>query len=317
MDICKHKIKIKKLPCVHYVKPGYCSSRYYQCIEAIVHKKPILTNSGINNFDRCPKIWFYDQIVGIQLKEKFKSLPMRAGSYLHKLLFNPEKANQVYFSQDQWERVEKETVKLLARTIRKYELLPLDAIGVESEVRVEHKGVFGFIDLLMSGNESFFCELKYTAKPENYLNPFLGWDQIETYFYVTQALYCYIIPIRRPQLRQKTKTDESDQAFLERIETDIKKRIKYYFPEYNPDRKGAKWGRKFWRSEIDFDLLEAKIEDVKQEIKSKVERKFFPMRRINCFWPQQCNCYNICSNHGRINYDLYEKKERKNKSKEV
>ncbi|GAG10923.1 unnamed protein product, partial [marine sediment metagenome] len=208
---------------------------------------------------------------------------------------------------DFWEQADKTMVRALVEVVKERELFPnIENYGLE--VRKEKNNIRAYIDFVNEPGQ-YFCELKLTGKPENYINSFLAWEQLEVYFYVCpDLLSAYMLPIRKPQLKWKESSSESNDSFYSRALKDIRKRTKHYFPEYNPDREGPKWGMKLWRSEFNLDDTRRKIEVIQKGIKLMLEAKFFPMKRFNCYSPSQCEMWLICSNRGKVNDDVYRKK---------
>jgi len=254
-----------------------------------------IRRSYLNDFERCPRRFYYIR-EGIKVKPALQSINIRQGSFLHSLISGIEEP--VYFSEE--EEVNKRTVEVVAKVMRELELLPED---VKHEVEYKRNNATGTLDIV-SSNGRWFAEMKYTSKPDFYLNSFVAHAQLEWYFFLNPDFeYCYILPIRVPQLKMQ-ELKESVDKYLDRLYVDIMRRPSFYFPKYNPDRSECKWGLKFYRSEFDLGELQWRINFCLKVINYLDKLGKFPQYKANCLSPSECEYMSICES-GAISDSLY------------
>jgi hypothetical protein len=254
-----------------------------------------IRRSYLNDFERCPRRFYYIQ-QGIKIRPHLLSLPLRQGTYLHSLISGIEEP--VYFSSE--EQKEKHVVEVVAKAMKELELLPPD---VDHEVKFRNHGATGTLDMV-SKNRKWFGEMKYTTKPDFYMNSFVAQAQLEWYFYLSPVFeYCYILPVRVPALRMQ-EIKEAPEKFVDRLYTDILKRPTFYFPKYRADREECKWGLKFYRSEFDLTQLEWRINFCLKMINYLNKLEHFPQHKANCLSPSECEYISICET-GNVSDVLY------------
>ena len=303
---CEHRVKINGKGCKFYDNT-YCTNdipQFYRCIDWIASQKPenfYISYSQKRSFDRCPYKWYLEQIMGLRLKDPYLSLPLRLGKRFANIMAGLD--DTTYFSDAEY--VQSQVPYLMKDIICEYGLIPN---GLEVEVELKREGFHGIMDVRNRAMEEFY-ELKYSGSPFFYLNAAIARNQLEGYFFLDPEMKrAHMLPVRAPGLRQGK--DEANDLLLKRIETDVKRRIGYYFPHYNPERKLPQWGRVF--SSLEFDPVEfvKEINWTKGEIKRACEADYFVQRTANCLNPFQCDFFSIYESGG-INWEIYERRERK------
>lgn len=297
---CPGYKKGENKPCVHYGGFGKCEGRYYYCIEYFKRKKPILSFSSIKDFERCPYRFYLSQFEGIQLREEYLSVHMKMGIHLHRLVKDEHKLKPVKYSYD--EEIYQSITYGVYSKIKDYELIPEN---LEKEVRIEKDNLHGIIDL---AGDNFFGEIKFTSKPDLYLHSFTALSQLEFYFYLSdQFELAFMLPIRIPGLKQSK--DEENEKFLTRVVKDIRRRPSYYFPHLKEEKRPFKWGLRFYKCEFDLHEFKKRMEWISREIQRCCQVDYFPQRKVNCFFPSECEYLSICET-GNINEGIYERRIR-------
>ncbi|MBA7661442.1 hypothetical protein ES703_69459 [subsurface metagenome] len=193
----------------------------------------------------------------------------------------------------------------MVKIIREYELLPDDA---KWEVKCERDGYTGILDFTQE-NKSQFGEVKFTTDPSRYLSKPSAALQLKSYFYLRPDFNdAIMLPIQVAKL--KDKKDQEQDLKIKRIEKDIKKRMKFYFPGYEPDREPPKWGQRFSIKEFNLEEFKKDLDWVRGEIMSSCEFEWFPQRTANCEAPFKCDFLPVF-NSGGVNWEIFERKGKK------
>jgi len=255
-----------------------------------------IRRSHLNDFERCPRLFWYINEQGIEVKPEASPVVQRCGSYLHSLVAGSEE--QIYFS-DVEER-EKRQVEVIYDCMVELDLIP----EVHHEVFFQREitstiSVEGTLDMV-KGN--WFGEMKYTTKPDYYLHTFSAQAQLEFYFFISGLEVASILPVRQPALRYMEGKEDVDK-FLGRLKEDVLRRPSYYFPHYDPDKQ-PRWGLKFYRSEFDMDEVERRLRWWFKEIKKCREFDYWPQRKQNCLAPFECSYLSLCES-GAFNEAIY------------
>jgi hypothetical protein len=302
---CKFRERLSNGKSCKFFGKGYCNNqeaKYYRCVDYIARGKFKLSYSQKQSWERCPYKWYLENIIGIKKREEKKSPAMKMGSELGRLVSGIGEPERFLPSQE----YNKQLCALMARIIKEYELLPLE--GVEYEHDFVRDGFRGKIDMLVPKIKSFY-ELKFTTDPTNYTDKASATTQITGYFYGKPDYpECWIIPVRVSALKDKKGADPMDK--LGRIEEDVKKRMNFYFPKYDPDREPPlpKWGTKFWIKEFDLVEFGRGVNWAKQEIMRSCEAMYFPQRTANCSSPFKCDFISVFETGG-ISWQTFERRE--------
>ena len=280
-----------------------------------------LSWSALNNFDRCPYLFYLFHIKKIALKEEYQNLPIRLGRYFSSLLLKADK--EIYFSN--YEIGNRELCKALCDKITTEKMLPsglkleqrfchtviLDTVTLEhwdmSDWETSPPLFKGFLDAMGS---DFFIEFKYTSRTDRYLNEWTALRQLEQYFFIApeNIVKGYMLPVTTPQARQGK--EEGLDEFVERVKKDIDKRPGHYFPHYDSNKMPS-WGLCFYRTEFEdrFEAFKKKLTWTISEIASCLKAHYFPQRGpMACYIPGECDFIDICST-GNINEEIYERRK--------
>jgi len=261
-----------------------------------------IRRSYLNDFERCPRLFYYINEMKIVVRPEASSLAQRCGSYLHALVAGGEE--QVYFGPH--EELERKQVEVIYSCMAELDLIPYVEYEVYYSRQVaEGVGVEGTLDMV-DGN--WMGEMKYTSKPDYYLHSFSAQAQVEFYFFISDLEVASILPVRQPALRYMEGKEDVDK-FLGRLKEDVLRRPSYYFPHYDPDKQ-PRWGLKFYRSEFDMDEVERRLRWWFKEIQKCRKYNYWPQRKQNCLAPFECSYLPLCES-GAFNEAIYTIKERR------
>jgi len=268
-----------------------------------------IRRSYLNDFERCPRLFWYVNEQGIEVKPEVSAVVQRCGSYLHSLV--AQTGEQIYFSDT--EERERRQVEIIYSCMLELELIPQAQHEVYFTRQItENIAVEGTLDMV-DGN--WFGEMKYTAKPEYYLHTFSAQAQLEFYFFISESVafsleMSSILPVRQPALRYQEGKEDVDK-FLERLKDDVLKRPSFYFPYYDPE-KFPKWGLKFYRHEFDMEDVHKRLRWWFKEIQKCRKYNYWPQRKQNCLAPFECSYLPLCES-GAFNEAIYRIKGEKGK----
>lgn len=311
---CKSKTNLKKKNCDSYLKGGMCTlGNMFRCTEYIERNEPILSHSGIMNFIRCPKLFYYQNIQGVQLKDSEYSDPLRIGiavdNYItHFLLtgdMNDEFLPLNMEIEYQWQAKTIAIIRSFVKLINVDKFISLYSGQLKFQLnRDGYPHIKGYIDLNSKSGKNFI-ELKVGKSPEYYLNLFYIKYKLATYFMASDDyISARVWAIRVPQLKRtgKFKT-ESLSDFSNRCYRDMVARASFYFPGY--DLKTRNFGAKFGRVEIDVDEMWGYYRMIADNIKLCVKRDLWMQDGGGCLYPFECDYLPICKNNGVISEDVY------------
>lgn len=299
---CKFRERIGGKGC-KYISSGYCThdeNQYYRCIDYITSGKFNLSHSQKQTWERCPYKWYLEYIKGIRVKKEHDSVAMRMGSELQRLVSGVGEPEFFGIS----EQYNKQLVNLMVKIIREYELLPDDA---KWEVKCKRDNYRGVIDFTQD-HKHRFGEIKFTTNPSRYLSKPSAALQLKSYFYLRPDLKdAFMLPVQVSKL--KDKKDQERDLKIKRIEKDVRKRMKFYFPGYEPDREPPKWGQRFSAKEFDLEEFEHDLKWVREEIMRACETEWFTQRTANCDNPFKCDFLPVFLTGG-VNWEIFERKTR-------
>jgi len=300
---CKLRDRIEGKGCRHF-SSGYCNHEkgiYYRCIDYIASGNLTLSNSQKETWERCPYMWYLEKIKGLKIKRDRESVAMRMGSEFGRLLSG--KGEPEFFSVE--ESYNKQLVNLMVKIIREYEMLPTE--GVEWEVECEREGYTGKLDFVQESKKQF-GELKFTTDPSRYLSKPSAALQLQSYFYLRPDLKdAIMLPVQVSKL--KDQKDKGEDLKIKRIEKDVRKRMKFYFPGYDPDREPPKWGQRYSITEFDLEDFAKELKWAKGEIMRACGAEWFTQRTANCDKPFKCDFLPVFLTGG-VNWQIFEKKKR-------
>ncbi|MEM4720524.1 MAG: PD-(D/E)XK nuclease family protein [Candidatus Methanomethylicaceae archaeon] len=277
-------------PCRWFIGGGYCGQYYYICIDYALKRQPPLSFSSIQSWERCERRFYYSTVLGLEVPEDFRSVELRKGAKFHQIVSAGlgGAGGETWFSDEEWR--DRISVEVLAEILLDSDKFDLLEPGGRSEVRVVKNGIVGVVDLLY---DDYFCEFKFTSRPEHYLYDFTAHVQLHFYFYLLDGIVSkgFILPIRTPNL--KPLSLEGPEEFRERLYHDIVRRPGYYFPRYSPDRTYPKWGLRFFKEEFTQDFSE-RISYITEDIRRCISSGYWVQRFSNCLTPSQCEFFPVC-----------------------
>lgn len=319
---CELLTTINKKPCDSYIGEGFCSiPTYFRCSEYLKHKEPTLSFSAVNTFMRCPKMYYFSNILGLQVKSEFCSDPIKIGNaidgYITKGIVPNNGSTEFEYL---WE----------ARAFAIYEAfnqLGLDHLRPnyygQTEFHYQEDGyprIHGFIDL-EAVDKSHFIELKVGKNPKFYTNPFFMRSQLGTYFLSNSKYKKGIVwAIKVPQLmRARQYRDESLSDHKDRCVRVMLSHPGDYFPGYDADTNT--FGVAFYRTaydikedvnqyEMSLDGLKNRYRMISWQIQKCAKEEYWYPNGSACLHPFECNYKRVCET-GKIGMEIYEYRKKK------
>jgi len=320
--------------CKYYAEPederevGFCKRPdEYLCV-SVLPQSLHLSQSSVNDYLTCHHLYWLKKIKGVQVKEEFKSAPLKMGTIWDKALQRylgdstidmPAEIDKVQIDEYSLAKV-----KGLFKAYKQLEI-HVEEGGIEQapiNMPIEFGNTWGNGEKLELNVTGFydrkyprsFNERKFTSKPDNYLDPYFINSQVGTYFLADPSLdYCIMELARVPQLKSTGKNkEESADELMERIYQDAISRPSYYFIGYSA--VNHTYGKKFHRSEFDLEELKSRYVHIFREIyDSWIYNGWYKNDRVcnNVLPGIQCDMVGICKNGDNFNQAMYEIKEKK------
>jgi hypothetical protein len=307
---------------------GFCKRPdEFKCV-SIIPKSLHLSQSSVNNYLTCHHLYWLKQIKGVQVKDEFKSAPLKMGTLWDKALQRHlgDKTIDMPAEIDkaQIDEYSLAKVKGLFKAYKQLEIhveeggqlqaaidMPITFDNTWGNGEKLELNVTGFYDRKYS---NYFVENKFTSKPDNYLDPYFINSQIGTYFLADPSLdYCIMELARVPQLKSTGRNkEESADELMERIYQDAISRPSFYFIGYSA--VNHTYGKKFHRSEFDLEELKSRYVHVFREIyNARIYNGFYKNEKVclNVLPNIPCDFYSICHHGDNFNEAVYEIKEKK------
>lgn len=280
-----------------------------------------LSHSSREVFIRCRRAFFLQRIKHIKIRDKMLPLPVKLGMIWDKYMESTYLG--IKFMEEFWRLVDTYDLDDM-ETAKMYGLISAHRkIGMQPQLETSDGGIFqgcqhkfeitdigdfpviGFIDRVHTNH---ITEIKLSARPDFYFQVHNISSQIGTYFLSNPKYeYAIIEAVRVPGLRTGAGkySDESPEAYRDRISSDIISRPSYYFLGY--DRGSKTFGKKFYRNEFDMEELVQDYKYVNQEIMRAVEDgdDAFYKNRKACYVPGQCFYLPICDT-GCVSESIFE-----------
>jgi hypothetical protein len=163
--------------------------------------------------------------------------------------------------------------------------------------------------------ESYFCEDKLSGSPSYYLDSFYIDSQCSTYFMADPKLeYCVMEVALFPQQKileetKKRQAKESPEDLYKRILQDVLSRPSHYFQGY--DREKHRYGKKFFRGEMNIQAAEERYRQIVLEILSCRYTGNFYRNFQSCgnVYGHPCDYQKICRN-GNVADAMYRVREK-------
>lgn len=322
MSKCEHKTnEVNKKTCDSFLDGGFCQTEeMFRCPIWIEKNEPRLSHSGITNFLRCPQMYYYSNIRGLQVRPEFQSDPLKIGSavddYITNVLMGGSKTDDsVYFVgkigpmwktiTTMWEAKSIGIIKAFRQMIDEEKVVKY--FTGQKEFNIQFDGqpqVKGFIDLEARNGKSFI-ELKVGANPSYYLNLFYIRSKLAAYFMADPAYESgKIWAIRVPQIKRTGQfKNESLEDYSARITRVMTAEPRRYFPGYSS--KTRNFGVKFGRGEIDMIMTPKYYRMVADWIKLSIKHNVWIGNGTGCLHPFECDYLPICENNGALSTDVF------------
>jgi hypothetical protein len=325
--------RVIKTTCDSFITGGFCKKdEMFRCPLWIEKNEPRLSHSGITNFLRCPQMYQYSNIRGLQIRREFQSDPLKIGSavddYITNILMGGKKTeDSVYFVgkigpmwkeiKTMWEAKSIGVIKAFQKLINE-EAVKKHYVG-QKEFNIQFDGqpyVKGFIDLESVTGKSFI-ELKVGKNPSYYTNLFYIRSKLAAYFmsnenYISGTIWA----IRVPEIKRTGKfKNESLEDFSARITRVMVAEPRHYFPGYS--HKTRNFGVKFGRGEIDLDITPKYYRMVADWIKLSIKKNVWIKNGTGCLHPFNCDYLDICENNGALSTDVFTTRKKESRKLKI
>lgn len=323
--------------CTHYIpsdkqEPGFCRRpTQFICIEAMKSMAkqdiyPHISYSALQNFIRC-KIKFYKaNILGIEVRPEHKSEPLKLGTVWDKFIDNsyagtfPMHGIGELIEEHQIPDYQAAKLSALFRAFKDLEIkTPREGLlGSQYEIwlKIGSNLVKGKVDLTYKDH---ICEAKLSGSPNFYTKQENTQSQGGTYLLANDDWeYIDYLITKIPQQRQGKETAkkkaESIADYEERIYGNILTSPKDYFLGWNKEKKV--YGKRFWRSEYDFEYIQNVYRWVFMELKDTITRDSWYRNEMNCNSLGECEYMNI-KQSGGVSERIYRYREVKENEKSI
>ena len=322
MSKCEFKInKVNKKTCDSFIDGGFCQTEeMFRCPIWIEKHEPRLSHSGITNFLRCPQMYYYSNIRGLQIKPEFQSDALKIGTavddYITNILMGGKKSDDsLHFvgkNGPMWKTIKTMWEAKSIGIIKAFQAVINEAnvkkyYTGQKEFNIQFDGqphVKGYIDLEARSGKRFI-ELKVGASPKYYLNLFYIRSKLAAYFMSNPAYMSGTIwAIRVPQIKRTGNfKGESLADYSARITRVMIAEPRHYFPGYSS--KTGNFGVKFGRGEIDIEETVKGYRLVADFIKLCIKKDIWLKNGTGCLMPFECDYLNICENNGALSTDVF------------
>ena len=285
----------------------------------------ILSHSSRESFTRCRQAFYLSRIKRIGIRSSMLPLPVKLGAIWDKYI--ESRYLGVKFMDKFWSMIDEYGIESDMDVAKIYALIQAHrTLEIEPQYETADGGMFrgcqhkfeipgefpiiGYIDRVYSDH---IVETKLTARPDFYFQIHNITSQIGTYFLSNpEYKYAVIESTRVPGLRTGAGkySDESPDAYRDRIIGEIISKPSYYFLGFNRDTRT--FGKKFWRNEINLEELTQDYFYVNQEIARAMEdgdNAFYKNRKA-CYVPGPCFYLPVCDT-GCVSEGIFEVREDK------
>lgn len=314
---CKFLVKSDKSPCVHYIpaqrreEPGFCSRETaFHCIEAMKRKLPAISYSRLTDFISCREKYKYGVVDGLKIKPHRLPEAMKAGRAWDLIIRSRYEDVPDYQNEIESLRLSDEQTAKLNALRRGFMDLEVsinndEFLGCQYQIfyPVGKHAVTGYVD---RAYDDHIIETKLSVRPEFYQQKENILYQLGTYLLSNEQWEFVIMEIvRYPGMKmgQGKFSDESPEAYENRVHSDIISRPSYYFPGW--DRKSRTFGMKLWRSEFDLDQVFRTYALVCDELKRAVIHNAWWPNKLTCHIPAPCVYLPICRT-GVVSEEIYQ-----------
>lgn len=302
--------------CFHYIptndigSSGTCTlSSMFRCPVEMYNSAVKISNSSLGSYMTCNKLYYFHKVLGLNTYEFEKSNPLKMGTLIDKIVEckysedggkpNDKLADEIKNYPVKAQMDSKAVSKVNAIKDALYEYITFDTdnfIGNQCEFNYHildidcHDAIItGKYDALYTDH---FAELKFTSRPDSYLNPFNIKAQIGTYFLADEKLkYVDMMVIQVPaQVYGKKDTED---GYYKRIYDDVISNPSKYFMGFN--RADRTFGKRYYRDEFDLDEILKRYRIVIAEIRHKYESDSWYCNEKSCnMYGSSCEYKSIC-----------------------
>jgi len=289
-----------------------------------------LSHSQINVYFTCRYKYYLNYILGLEVKPKFKSEPLKAGGFWDKLIGLAHECItkddvKNYKTEHELKEYTIQKVKALYHAYRDFVKIDYRATYQEEVFRISQVDknnmlkIKGVCDI---AREKWFEEYKLTSRPDFYIDNFSVFQQVGTYFLCNEEFEACRIKITKIPNHKMNDYEDSDE-FYERVYASIVSRPKTYFIDY--DKKQQNYGTVYLRDDFPVDILLNKYIQVYNEITNNINNnEYFYQNYQGCHaFGYQCDYLDICKVNRKvlypprfINNEKYQRKEKSNEGKE-
>ena len=289
--------------------PTLCRRRgEFLCRETLDRNLPNLSHSARMSWVQCKRKHYLEKVQGIRAKADKISVPLKFGTMWDKFQENKygrshdltKLSNALNLSE-----LEVARFNAICAAFNKLQLAERNANAFELQKRIVIPGnncnIVGYLD---RSYDDHFVEVKMSARPQYYQDPFNISFQVGTYFLANPNWQYVVMEVTRTPTTTWNRDNETIEEYEERLYKDIIKRAPMYFPGIN--RKQCTFGRKFFRSEFPLDEIRKTYEYVEAEILAAshdVSGDSF-YKSFQCSSPFPCDFLPICRD-GVISQTLF------------
>ncbi len=299
---CDRWVKSTNSPCKHYLpttKPkeaGLCLlSSKFRCIESLKKYAPTLSQSSAKTFAQCHYKYYLSKVLGIRPHDHMMPNPIKLGAIWDGFIearvqgknFNV-KFQELSNKYQLWDS-DISKLKALMKAFHKLDLnifepdpIPQEPIAVELGDLV----ITGFTDI---SYDFHLQEFKLSGRPD-YLTKLENiHTQAGTYLMANpKHEYIDMMITRVPMLKtgKGKMSDESNEAYTDRLYKDIMKRPGYYFIGYK--KRDRVYGKRFWASEFNFDEIRKFYIAIRDEMQLCIHTDSWYKNDFSCGVPTPC-----------------------------
>jgi hypothetical protein len=268
------------------------------CRETLDRNLPNLSHTARESWVRCKQKYYLEKVRGLKAKVDKISTPLKFGTMWDKFQENnygrshdlSRLANILDLSELEVARFNAicssfKKLQLARRTDELYDL------QTKIVIPGRNCNIVGYLD---RSYEDHFVEIKMSAKPQYYQDPFNIAFQVGTYFLANPRWQYVIMEVTRTPTLTWERDHETIEEYEVRLHKDIIKRAPMYFPGIN--RKQCTYGKKFYRSEFPLDEIKKTYEYVESEIlgASRDCSGVLFYKSFQCTTPFPCDFLPIC-----------------------
>lgn len=322
---CKFLSPAPDSPCRYYIdgdlnEPGFCKkSSIFRCIEALKSYLPHLTQSALKSFIQCKYKYYLSYILGIQVFDHHLPLLVKLGAIWDKFVdakVSGKPFKRSTFSEliDRYQIYDTDASRLTALFKAAKEIGINFGEGAPQQKIVHPIAEYCVVGYVDCASSDHFKEVKLTGSPDFFNKAWNIQIQIGTYFFGNPEWeYVDLLLTRRPAQKtgKRQYSDESPEAFSERIYHDIIKRPAYYFIGYNRDEKT--FGKRFWRTEFDLENVQKTYHMIFHELHDTVQANRWVQNSMSCLVPTACWYLPICET-GVVSDKIYYTMDKKEAS---